>query len=207
MPKVSVIIPCLNEAKFIGGCLDSVLSGEFPPRDMEILVVDGNSDDGTQRIIDEYAVRHGNVRRLLNARRNTPSALNIGLAHAWGGVIVRLDAHAVYPPDYIAKLLEWLDKSGADNVGGVWETVPAGPDPICRAIALALSHRFGVGNSLFRIGSGEPRWVETVPFGCYRREVFDRIGVFDEELLRDQDDEFNYRLLKHGERICSSRKS
>jgi glycosyltransferase involved in cell wall biosynthesis len=201
MPKVSVIIPCLNEAKFIGPCLDSVLSGEFPADDLEILVVDGNSEDGTGPIVDQYAARHPRVRRLANPRRNTPSALNIGLAHATGDVIVRLDAHALYPPGYIARLVDWLERSGADNVGGIWETMPAGTDRICRAIAVALSYPFGVGNSYFRIGSREPRWVETVPFGCYRREVFERIGVFDEELLRNQDDEFNYRLLKHGGRI------
>jgi glycosyltransferase involved in cell wall biosynthesis len=201
MPKVSVIIPCLNEAKFIGPCLDSVLSGDFPSADMEVLVVDGNSEDGTGRIVDQYAQRHRNVRQVPNPMRNTPCALNIGLAHSRGDVIIRLDAHALYPPGYITQLVDWLEKSGADNVGGVWETVPAGSGSTCRAIAIALSHPFGVGNSYFRIGSKEPRWVETVPFGCYRRQVFDRIGVFDEELLRNQDDEFNYRLLKHSGRI------
>jgi glycosyltransferase involved in cell wall biosynthesis len=168
---------------------------------MEILVVDGNSDDGTGGIIDEYATRYQSVRHLFNPRRNTPSALNIGLAHSRGDIIIRLDAHALYPPGYIARLVEWLEKSGADNVGGVWETISAGNRPVSRAIAIAMSQAFGVGNSYFRIGAREPRWVETVPFGCYRREVFERIGVFDEELLRNQDDEFNYRLLKHGGRI------
>jgi glycosyltransferase involved in cell wall biosynthesis len=127
--------------------------------------------------------------------------LNIGLAHSQGDIIVRVDAHSVYPNRYIGRLLDWMERSGADNVGAVWETVPAGTGPTCRAIAIAMSHPFGVGNSYFRIGSREPRWVETVPCGCYRREVFERIGVFDEELLRNQDDEFNYRLIKHGGRI------
>jgi len=201
MPQVSIIIPCLNEARFIGSCLESVLCGEFPRADLEVLVVDGDSDDGTGRVIDSYAIRFPNVRRLGNPRRNTPAALNIGLAHAHGNIIVRLDAHAVYPSNYIALLVHWLESSGADNVGGVWETLPMDQRKISRAIAIALSHPFGVGNAYFRIGTREPRWVETVPFGCYWREVFERIGVFDEELLRNQDDEFNYRLIKSGGRI------
>jgi glycosyltransferase involved in cell wall biosynthesis len=177
------------------------LGGEFPVGDMEILVVDGNSEDGTGAIVDGYAACYENVRRVPNPRRNTPSALNIGLAESRGDIIVRLDAHALYPPGYIAMLVEWLERSGADNVGGVWETVAAGTGRSSRAIAIALAHPFGVGNSYFRIGSRQPRWVETVPFGCYRRQVFERIGGFDEELLRNQDDEFNYRLRKHGGRI------
>jgi glycosyltransferase involved in cell wall biosynthesis len=201
MPRVSVIIPCLDEAKFIGSCLDSVLGGEFPTEDLEVFVVDGESKDGTADVVDGYAARHTNVRRLNNPHRNTPCALNLGLAHASGDIVVRLDAHAVYPRNYIRLLVDWLERSGADNVGGIWETLPADARLISRAIAIALAHPFGVGNSWFRIGSSEPRWVETVPFGCYRREVFGRIGGFDEELLRDQDDEFNYRLIKNGGRI------
>ncbi|HEV3112919.1 MAG TPA: glycosyltransferase [Candidatus Binataceae bacterium] len=142
MPKVSVIIPCLNEARFIGACLESVLCGEFPRDDLEVLVVDGDSDDGTARIIDLYAERFPNVRRLNNPRRNTPAALNIGLAHAAGNIIVRLDAHAAYPSNYIALLVHWLEKSGADNVGGVWETLPLNERKTSRAIAIALSHPF-----------------------------------------------------------------
>lgn len=201
MPKVSVIIPCLNEAKFIGSCLDSVIGGGFSLDQLEIFVVDGNSEDGTAAIVDAYAARHPNVRRVNNPARNTPCALNLGIAHARGDIVIRLDAHAVYPPNYIDLLVQWLERSGADNVGGIWKTVAADGSAISRAIAIALSHPFGVGNSWFRIGASEPRWVETVPFGCYRREVFERIGVFDEELLRDQDDEFNYRLIKSGGRI------
>jgi glycosyltransferase involved in cell wall biosynthesis len=201
MPKVSLIIPCLNESRFIGDCLESVLRSDFESGDLEVLVVDGESDDGTARIIDSYADRFPRIRRLNNPRRNTPAALNVGLAHARGDIIVRLDAHAIYPSNYIPLLVQWLESSGADNVGGIWETLPADQRKISRAIAIALSHPFGVGNAYFRIGTQEPRWVDTVPFGCYRRQVFERIGSFDEELLRNQDDEFNYRLIKSGGRI------
>jgi hypothetical protein len=112
-----------------------------------------------------------------------------------------MDAHATFPPDYIPMLVESLLESGADNVGGCLETVPADGSATACAIAVALSHPIGVGNALFRIGASEPRWVDTVPFGCFRRELFSRVGRFDEELVRNQDDEFNHRLLKRGGRI------
>jgi GT2 family glycosyltransferase len=112
-----------------------------------------------------------------------------------------MDAHCHYPRNYISALVRWLNESGADNVGGVCRTLPGSESPTAAAIAIALSHPFGVGNSRFRIGTSVPRWVDTVPFGCYRRNVFERIGLFDEELVRNQDDEFNQRLLKNGGRI------
>jgi len=119
-------------------------------------------------------------------------------------VIVRMDAHVEYPRDYISSLVKLLEQSGADNVGGVCRTLPAGGSAVARAIAYGMSHPLGVGNSHFRIGSAEDRWVDTVPFGCYRREVFDRIGLFDEDLVRNQDDELNLRLIKRGGRILLS---
>jgi hypothetical protein len=112
-----------------------------------------------------------------------------------------MDAHCTYPDNYISVLVHWLEKSGADNVGGVCRTLPGSRTPIAAAIAGALSHPFGVGNSHFRIGTAEAKWVDTVPFGCYRRNVFERIGLFDEELVKNQDDELNQRLLKSGGRI------
>ena len=115
-----------------------------------------------------------------------------------------MDAHVQYPRDYISSLVALLEKSGADNVGGVCQTLPAGGSVVARAVAVGMSHPLGVGNSHFRIGAAEDRWVDTVPFGCYRREVFDRIGLFDEELVRNQDDELNLRLIKHGGRILLS---
>jgi hypothetical protein len=127
--------------------------------------------------------------------------LNVALRAARGKVIVRMDAHAKYPSSYVADLLRCLRASGADNVGGVLRTIAAQRSPKCRAIAVVQTSRFGVGNAYFRVGIREPTWVDTVPFGCYRREVFDRIGYFDEELIRNQDDEFNLRLIAHGGRI------
>lgn len=199
--RVSVILPCRNEEQFIGPCLDSFLATEYPQEQLEMLVVDGCSNDRTRDIVTRYASRHPGIRLLDNEKRIVPTALNIGIRAATGDVIVRMDAHVVYPPDYISKCVRALQASGADNVGGTVVTLPANATPMARAIAIALAHPFGVGNSYFRIGTREPRFVDTVPFGCFRRELFGRIGMFDEELVRNQDEELNYRLIREGGRI------
>ena len=200
-PLISIIIPCRNEREFIGLCLDSIIGNDYPQELLEVLVVDGISEDGTTPILLDYSKRYPFVRVLKNYNKTTPSALNIGISVARGEIIMRMDAHNVYPLSYISDLVKWLEKSGADNVGGIWVTRPANGAPTAKAIAIGLSHPFGIGNAYFRIGTTEPRWVDTVPFGCYRREVFERIGMFDEELVRNQDDEFNHRLIKNGGRI------
>ena len=201
-PFVSIVIPCRNEAAYISGCLESILGGEYPGGRTEILVADGRSSDGTREILARYAREHpGRIVVLDNPQLSTPAALNTAIRCATGSVIIRMDAHVVYPPDYVRRLVAALEETGADNVGGVLETVPADDTATARAIALGLSHPFGVGNSHFRTGTSERREVDTVPFGCYRREVFERIGLFDEELVRNQDDEFNFRLISRGGRV------
>lgn len=200
-PFISIVIPCRNERAFIGPCLDSVAASDYPKDCLEALVVDGMSTDGTRAIVERHAAEHPTVALLDNPQGIVPTALNIGIRRAKGRIIVRLDAHASYPRDYLSKLVAWLERSGADNVGGAWHTRPANGTPQAAAIAAGLAHRFGVGNAHYRLGVREPRWVDTVPFGCYRREVFDRIGMFDEDLVRNQDDEFNARLIRRGGRI------
>jgi glycosyltransferase involved in cell wall biosynthesis len=200
-PRVTVIVPCRNEERYLAACLDSILAGTYPHDRLEILVVDGHSDDRTPQIAAAYAAVHACVRLLDNPRRIVPTALNIGIAAATGDVISRMDAHVVYPPDYLTRLIAALRDTEADNVGGRILTAPANGSPLARAIAVALAHPLGVGNSYFRIGTAERRWVDTVAFGCYRRDVFRRVGVFDEELVRNQDDEFNHRLIAAGGRI------
>lgn len=200
-PVVSLIVPCRNERHHIRECLESLLGNDYPAARREILVVDGMSDDGTREIVAECAARAPDIRLLDNPRRITSAALNIGIAQARGSVVMLIGAHSVYPRSYIGELVRELDASGADGTGGVCTTCAGGRDAIATAIAVALAHPFGVGNSWFRIGTREPRWVDTVPFGCYRREVFDRAGGFDEELVRNQDDEFNLRLLRRGGRL------
>ncbi len=200
-PLVSVVIPCRNEREYIASCLQSLVNQTWPKQKLEALVVDGMSDDGTRSTIAEYEAEHRWIRLVDNPRRITPAALNIGIRQSLGQIVCRVDVHCRYPSDYIATLVHKLEASGADNAGGVCRTLPVDDRPMPRAIAVALAHPLAVGNAHFRIGAGSPRWVDTVPFGCYRRGVFDRIGLFDEQLVRNQDDEFNHRLLKHGGRI------
>jgi glycosyltransferase involved in cell wall biosynthesis len=200
-PPVSIVVPCRNEAPYIAACLDSILASEYPRERLEILVADGESSDGTREILSRYAERHPSLLVLDNPARSTPAGLNAAIRRASGEVIIRMDAHVEYPPDYVPRLVQGLMESGADNVGGILETAPAENAARARAIAIGLSHPFGVGNSYFRTGTRERREVDTVPFGCYRREIFDRIGFFDEELIRNQDDELNFRLLRQGGRI------
>lgn len=199
-PMVTVIVPCRNEERFIAGCLDSILASTYPREALEVLVVDGRSDDGTRAVLADYVARHPTVRMLDNPRRIQPAALNIGIGAARGEILVRMDAHVVYPPNYITDLVAALLETGAGNVGGVVITEPANETAIARAIAVAMAHPFGVGNSLFRIGVQRPQWVDTVAFFCCRRETFERVGLFDEEAL-DEDSEFNARLIQSGGRI------
>jgi glycosyltransferase involved in cell wall biosynthesis len=199
--SVSIIVPCRNEVKFIAKFLDSLLANDYPKTSLEVLVVDGMSDDGTRDIIKTYCTQHVFIKLLDNENKITPVALNIGIRAAKGEIIMRMDVHAEYPAHYISGLVSALVESKADNVGGVCITLPAKNTLVGKAIAMAMAHPFGVGNSQFRIGVTKPSWVDTVPFGCYWRSVFDRIGLFDEELVRNQDDEFNLRLIKHGGKI------
>jgi len=202
-PFVTVIVPCRNEAHFIVRCLDTILATDYPHDRLEVLVVDGRSDDGTREIAADYVARSPILRLLDNPRQIVPTGLNLAIAAARGDLILRLDAHVEYTPTYISQLVAALERTGADNVGGRIVTLPANRTPTARAIAIALSHPLGVGNAYFRTGTGTgaPRWVDTAGFGIYRREVFDRIGLFDEDMVRNQDGELDFRLLKAGGRI------
>lgn len=201
LPFVSVIVPCRNEERFIRDCLERILASEYPSDRLEILVIDGRSDDATPAIIAELAQQHPQLRVLDNARRITPVALNIAVRAACGDLVVRMDAHAYFSPDYIPRLVAALEETGADIVGGVIRTLPANDTATARAIALAMQHPFGVGNSPFRIGIAVRRPADHVPFFACRRTLFDRVGLFDEELVRNQDGEFSSRVLRQGGRI------
>ncbi len=199
--KISIIIPCRNEEKYIGQVLKSVVNQDYPQDKLEVLIVDGRSEDGTRNTVDRYVRQYPFIRLLDNPKKITPCALNIGIKNAMGEVIMRMDAHAIYQKDYISKCLKYLKKHNVDNVGGIVATLYGNDTVTARAIALAISHPFGVGNSHFRIGSKKPKYVDTVPFGCYKKEIFEKIGLFDEDLVRNQDDEFNLRLIKNGGKI------
>ena len=198
---VSIIVPCRDEKKYIVKCLDSIIAQDYPKDNLEILVVDGGSTDGTKEIVKEYIQKYPFMKLLNNPRRAVPIALNIGIKEVKGEVIMRMDAHNAYEKNYIPKCIKYLKKYDVDNVGGICVTSPGANTILARSIALTLSHPFGVGNSYFRIGSKEPRFVDTVPFGCYKREVFERVGLFNENLVRNQDIEFNLRLKKAGGKI------
>jgi glycosyltransferase involved in cell wall biosynthesis len=200
-PFVTIVIPCRNEEHYLGACLDSILAGDYPPDRLEVLVADGRSDDRTREILAEYTARHPAIRLIDNPQRITPTGLNAAIRAARGDIIMRMDAHGMYPATYVSQLVAALEETEADAVGGVIETLPADDSATARAIALGMSHPLGVGNSYFRIGSRERRWTDAVSFGCYHREVFERIGLFDEDLVRNQDDEFDLRLIKHGGRL------
>lgn len=200
-PFVSLICPIYNEEKHIEKCVESLLAQDYPRDRMEILFVDGMSADRTREILDAFQAKYAFIRMFDNPGRTAPYALNIGIGVSQGEVVMRVDAHSAYPPDYVSRLAESLIRLGADNVGGLWNTLPAADTPVCRAIAVASSHVFGVGLSVHKVGADKVRQVDTVPFGCFRREVFDRVGLFDTELTRNQDDEFNGRIIKNGGRI------
>lgn len=200
-PKVSIIIPCRNEEKFIGQCLDSLLSNDYPKENIEIFIIDGRSTDCTLEIIKEYQKDYPFITLLDNPKKITPTALNIGIKRANYDIVVRIDAHATYKKDYISKSVRYLKDYNADNVGGIWIIIPRENTLVGNAIAQTLSHRFGTGNAYYKIGAKELKWVDTVPFGCYRKEIFNKIGEFNENLVRSQDMEFNLRLRKNGGKI------
>lgn len=198
-PKVSIIVPLFNEEKYIEGFIHSLTVQTFPLEQMEWILVDGNSTDKTVEIIRAFIEEEKYPLVLLNnPNRKTPYALNIGIEQAKGDYIIRLDAHAKYYPDYIEKCVYYLDTTDADNVGGVAETSAGGF--MGQAISQMLSTPFGVGGSDFRIGNGN-RYVDTVPFGAFRREVFDRVGLFNVKLLRSEDNDINSRIRESGGKI------
>jgi glycosyltransferase involved in cell wall biosynthesis len=200
-PFVSVIIPCRNEEAFLARALDSVLKNDYPPDRMEVIVADGMSSDGTRDQIQAYSSLDSRVRLVDNPARITSAALNRAIEGSRGEIILRMDAHSAISSDYVSKAAGYLESTGAWNVGGVMHTIAEGDGPFAEPIRLVLTHRFGVGNSLFRTGSNVPRWVDTVFGGCWPREVFRRVGGFNPNLVRSQDMEFNVRLRRAGGRI------
>jgi glycosyltransferase involved in cell wall biosynthesis len=172
LPFTSIIIPCRNEKEFISGCLDSIIANDFPKERLEVLVVDGMSEDGTQAVIENYSKKYLWIRLIKNPEKITPIALNKGILDSKGEIIIWMSAHNRYEKDYISRSVESLNKYGADNVGGIMTTLPRIDNFTGRAIVASLSHRFGVGNSYFRVQTNEPKWVDTVFGGCYRRGVF-----------------------------------
>lgn len=206
MPFVTVIMPIRNEAKYIEQSLGAVLAQDYPADRMEVILADGMSDDGTRTIIENLTRQRSasngetaNVKVIDNPERIVASGLNRALAVARSEIIVRVDGHCEIATDYVRKCVEYLQQNGVDGVGGPIETVAQ--SFAARAIAAAMNFPFGVGDSTFRIGTTVPRVVDTVPFPAYRREMIEVAGAYDEEQVRNQDDEYNYRLRKLGARL------
>lgn len=198
---LSVICPIYNEEKYIGKCIESIVAQDFPKNQLEVIFADGMSTDRTRGIVAEYTAKYPWIRLIDNPDRIVPPALNKAIEASHGDVIMRLDAHAEYPTNYFSELTRQLKLLKADNVGAVCVTLPTNDTATARAIACVLSSKFGMGNSAFRVGADKVTLVDTVPFGCWPRAVFDRIGLFDPDLIRNQDDEFNGRLIKSGGKI------
>ena len=198
---LSVICPIYNEVKYIDVCIQSILLQDYPKEHLEVLFVDGMSQDGTRDIVGNYSKQYPFIHLLDNEKRIVPMAMNIGIKASKGDVIMRLDAHAQYPPNYFSVLTKALRFLAADNVGAACRTDVLNKTPKTLAIREVLSNRFGVGNSTFRLGVDKVLEVDTVPFGCWKRDVFDKYGVYDERLIRNQDIELNKRIVRGGGRI------
>ncbi len=202
LPFVTVILPIRNEAGYIGNALQSVLRQDYPLERIEILVVDGISTDDTRAIVQSFCERCPNLQLLDNPGRIVPTGLNIAIQKARGDILVRVDGHCEIASDYIRNCVAHLQNEAIAGVGGPMETV--GETYTAQAIAIAMSSSFGVGGSAFRTGKKRRMYVETVAFPAYPRAVIQKAGLFDEEMVRNQDDEYNYRLLKLGEKILLS---
>lgn len=202
-PFVSVIIPCRNEIKHISGLLECVVNQDYPKNKLEIIIADALSDDGTREVINNYIGKYPYIKLVDNDRKIIPVALNKAINKSKGDILIRLDAHSEYPKNYFSKLVEVIEKTGADDVGAMWDTQPGDTSLKAKAIAMAMSNSFGVGSATYRtsVEQTEPFEVDTVPFGCYKKSVFEKIGLYDETMLCNEDNDFNDRLRKAGGKI------
>lgn len=198
---LSVICPIYNEEKYIAECIESIIAQDFPKENLEVLFVDGMSSDRTREIVTGYSARYPWIHMLDNPDRIVPPALNLAIKASKGDIVMRLDAHAKYPKNYFSVLCKSLETYNADNVGAMCKTDVINHTPKSDAIKKVLSHPLGVGNSTFRTGVDRILEVDTVPFGCWKKECFKNFGLFDERLIRNQDIEFNKRIKSNGGKI------
>lgn len=202
MPSVSIIIPCFNEQTTICKLLEAIYAQTFPRPDLEVVIADGMSTDGTRAEIAGFADSHPNLHIAVvdNLKRTIPAGLNCALKEAQGEIILRLDGHSMPYPDYIERCVAGLEAVLGDNVGGVWEIRPGTDSWVAQSIAVAAAHPLGVGDALYR-HAVKPALVDTVPFGAFKRELLALVGLFDETLLTNEDYEFNARIRKSGGKV------
>jgi glycosyltransferase involved in cell wall biosynthesis len=200
-PFISVIIPSRNEERFIRGCLDSILQQTYPGHKLEVLVVDGMSSDKTKEEVKAYIQNHPFIQLLENPKRLTPFAMNIGIRNSKGDVVVLVNAHSLLDKDFLKNSIHYLNRTRADAVGGMLASINEGDSSIAKAIPIATDSIFGAGGRRYRSRLEEGFVRDTLPYCAYRRDLIDKIGWVDEDLIRDQDEEFNYRILKSGGKI------
>jgi succinoglycan biosynthesis protein ExoA len=202
MPSVSIIIPCYNEQATICQLLGAIYAQTYPRADIEVIIADGMSTDGTRKEIGAFSKSHPDLHILIidNPKQQIAAALNCALKESRGKIIIRLDGHSIPYPDYIERCVVDLDSSLGDNVGGVWEIHPGSETWVARSVSTAAAHPLGVGDALYR-HSDKPAEVDTVPFGAFKRELLALVGFFDETLLTNEDYEFNTRIRKMGGKI------
>ena len=202
LPKVSVIVPCYNEQSTIRLLLDALHQQTYPRADMEVIVADGFSTDGTREAIHAFQQDFPDFEVCVvdNSKRSIPSGLNRAIEAARGEIILRLDAHSKPYPDYVANSVSAHGEGRGENVGGIWEIRPGADTWIAKSIAAAAAHPLGVGDALYR-HTKQAAEVDTVPFGSFRRALVEKVGFFDESLLTNEDYEFNARVRKSGGKI------
>lgn len=198
-PFVSIIIPCYNEEATIRKLLEALRLQTYPLSNMEVVISDGFSSDGTRDVIAAFQKEYTDlsVRVVDNKARTIPSGVNQAIRESRGEIIVRLDAHSMPIPEYVARCVEAHQAGKGDNVGGVWEIRPGADTWIAESISYAAAHPLGVGDAMYRLDA-KPGAVDTVPFGSFRRELIQKIGAFDETLLANEDYEFNTRVREAG---------
>ena len=197
--SISIIIPCLNEANYIASCIDSIIHSNID--NFELILVDGGSNDNTVDIIKKYQNKYPVIKLFYNPKKFTPISMNIGIEASKGEYIFIISAHAEYQDNYFMSLVKELKRLNANCVGGVLNTEVKNKNKKSNSIKKILTHKFGVGNADFRTGGDEVKEVDTVAFGCYTKETFDTFGLYDENLIRNQDIELNKRIINGGGKI------
>ena len=201
-PNVSVIIPCRNEEKTIHLVLDAIYNQTYPRELLQVVIADGFSEDRTRAEIVTFKTSHPDLDVLVvdNPKRIIPAGLNVAIGASSGEIIVRMDAHSIPNPDYVSLCIDALEKGIAQNVGGVWDIQPGNKSWIARAIAAAAGNPLAVGDAQYRF-TDKAAYVDTVPYGSYKRDLFEQVGLFDETLLANEDYELNTRILQSGGKI------